>query len=326
MKKVFVVTLWLGVVTSCLSAAMVEPGWVDARAVWFLHADVEAVLALPLVKECPVMKGDAPLPGRRWRAVTEKLGLDPRRDLLDVTIYATQYEGDVGVMLIHLRSYDRGRMLAYLKERRPDVTTSLHGDLPLYSWNQRYKRGHLEVTGAMPREDLLVIGADASHVRAALDVLAGKRPGLAPDAPLLRGMEAGSLWMCQALDVPAGYRATTWCPVLRQVKSASARWWNSGNHVWGRYLLHAVDAETASLVAQAVEGLKAMFALRFAGHPQVLALLGGVSSKADGAFYTFAWQGTFEEIKAAVTHLHPMHPRRKRPSHPPTTPADPQKP
>jgi hypothetical protein len=52
----------------------------------------------------------------RMQRVWNQIGMNPRQDLLAVTIYSTQYEGDVGVGLFHVENVDRKKMLSAVKE------------------------------------------------------------------------------------------------------------------------------------------------------------------------------------------------------------------
>ena len=74
----------------------------------------------------------------------------------------------------------------------------------------------------------------AEQVKAALDVLDGKKPGLAKDAPLLKGIATKALFASRGIDVPEEYRKTARCPVLQNCKAATAVWTEKGGQIMGR--------------------------------------------------------------------------------------------
>ncbi len=308
MKKSLLMTVLLIVALACTGwAGPANPAHIAENAVWVGHADVEKMIALPLMSECPFMTGKETRSAQRLQAFIEKTGLDPRKDLKGVTVWSTQYEGDVGVAIIYLQNLDRQKLTAFLREKRPEVKTVSEAGHDLYSWNMRCMRKDIEVTGTFIDDETILIGADRSHVLAALEVFAGTHPSLKAGHELLKGNEAGTLWFCNAVKVPEAYRQTTRCPVLRQCQSAMARWWVQDETVLGRYTLNAINAETATLLSQAIEGFKALFALRFNGQEPMMQLLKGFSMKTDGTALTVSWRGSFDEIRQAARTMHELH-------------------
>ena len=150
--------------------------------------------------------------------------MNPMEDVLGATLYSNRYGGHVGVGLVYVKKLDRQKMVGLLKEKHPDHKTSEYGSRTLYSWTVGHHGKKMDLTGTFASDTLIVIGADAEQVKAALDVLDGKKPGLAKDAPLIKGIPKTALFASRGIDVPEDYRKTTRCPVLHNCKAASAVW------------------------------------------------------------------------------------------------------
>jgi hypothetical protein len=282
-------------------SAPVDPGKIPAQAVWFAHFDLEKIHSMPLFQACPIMNDPESKPAKRIARLNERIGLDVRRDILSVTAFCSQYEGQFGVAVISLRPFDRKQLTAAFQRKWPEHRSETYHGLTLVTWQVKAKRVCLpEMTGAFFDDKTIVVGIDRDHVKHALDVLAGRQPGMSPDAILLRGMMPDSIWMANAIEVPAPYQLHTKCPVLKHCVSASARWWESEGWVMGRYNLKAVNPETARLFVQAMDGMKAVAALKFAEFSPVLKHLEALSYKADGPYFTLSWRGAMAEIVKTV--------------------------
>ena len=118
--------------------------------------------------------------------LAKKLGMNPIEDVLGATLYADSY-GKIGVGLIYVKRLDRERMVNFLREKHPDYRTSEYGSRLLYMWTDGHHGQKMDLTGTFASDRLIVIGAGAEQVKAALDVLDGKKPGLADDASLIKG-------------------------------------------------------------------------------------------------------------------------------------------
>ena len=139
-------------------------------------------------------------------------------DVLGATLYSNSYGGQVGVALIYVKKLDRERMVNCLREKHPDYKTSEYGSRLLYSWTAGHHGKKMDLTGTFASDTLIVIGADAEQVKAALDVLDGKKPGLAKDAPLIKGIPRLPFWPPEGSTFP---RTTARRPSAPCCKSAS---------------------------------------------------------------------------------------------------------
>ncbi|HNV72948.1 MAG TPA: hypothetical protein PKO06_24780, partial [Candidatus Ozemobacteraceae bacterium] len=157
MRLLLVIWMVLGLVSVGWSGPA-NSAHIAENAVWVGHAGVEKMCALPLVAECPFMSGTETKSARHLQAFIEKTGLDPRKDVRAVTAWATQYEGDVGVMIIYAQHVDRARLVAFLREKRSEVKEETVSGYDLYTWNMRYMRKQLEVTGTFVDDQTILVG------------------------------------------------------------------------------------------------------------------------------------------------------------------------
>lgn len=318
MKRFAVLSLMMVLFASIAWAGPIAPKDIGADAKWFGHVDFDAIRSLALVQDLKDKCPDKARCEEKMQSLARKIGLDSLDDVQGVTLYSTQYGGKMGVALFYAKKLDKQKMLDLLKEKHPDRTTAEYGSRTLYGWTAGHEGHKMDLTGAFASETLLVIGAGAAQVQAALDVLDGKKAGLASSAPLLAGIPEKALFASRAIDVPEDYRKTTRCPVLRNCKSATVAWAEANGQITGKYDFAADSPETANNFKAIVEGFKAMGLLRFGDLPAVKKVLDGATTAVDGATFTATFAATTADIEAAIQAV--ME-RRKAATSPAAAPA-----
>jgi hypothetical protein len=239
----------------------------------------------------------------RMQGVSQQIGMNPMEDLLAVTVYSTQYEGDVGVGLFYVKKVDRKKLLSVMEERQPDHETSQHGDHTLYTWTVKHRRGEIELTACFATKQLIVIGSDEGHVKAALDTIDDENDGLDADSALLAGASKKSLFVSNAVDVPSDYLKMTKCPVLRKCSAASANLTEKKGKITAKYVFTVDSEETASGFKGMVDAALAMGRSRAGDVEAVTKVLDGVESKAKGEVFSLTWKTTTDDIQAAVKQM-----------------------
>ena len=193
MKRLVAFTAIMLLSVGLASAGPIVPKDIGAAAKWFGHVNFEAIRSMKLVQDlkakCPVHQQCQ----AKMAELAKKLGMNPMEDVLGATLYSDHYGGKVGVVLIYVKKLDRERMVNMLREKHPDYKTSEYGSRLLYIWTDGRHGKKMDVTGTFASDKLIVIGAGAEQVKAALDVLDGKKPGLAKDAPLIKGIPGTAL-------------------------------------------------------------------------------------------------------------------------------------
>jgi hypothetical protein len=283
-----------------VSAGPIVPKDIGADAQWFGHVNCEALRSMELVQglkdKCPIHQQCQ----AKMEELAKKLGMNPMEDVQGATLYSTQYGGNIGVCLIYVTKLDRQKMLAMLKEKHPDHKTTEYGSRTLYSWTDGHKGKKMDLTGTCASDTLIVIGADAEQVKAALDVLDGKKPGLAKDAPLLKGIPTKALFASRGMDVPETYRKTTRCPVLQNCKAATVVWTEKGGQITGKYEFTTDSEQTAKNFKAIVDGLKAMGELRCGGMPAVKTVIDGLKCRAKGDSFTATFTTSTADAESAI--------------------------
>lgn len=304
MRSLLLILGFLLLNVSCLFAGPVIPADLDANALWYGHVDMEAIMNLPLVKELH-RKAIDKNKGKNFMArLGHKIGMQLMGEFLSATMYSTQYEGEFGVVLMKFKNdLPKDNLHAIFAQKCPDRKETRIGHRTAYSWNMRCGRKRMQVSGCFVNDRQILIGRDLHHLERALEVLDGRRPAMANGNPLFKGLTPGVLFVSRAIAVPAAYQGTTYCPVLRHCHEAFARWTCFGNDIRGRYEFQANDREKAALYLQAIEGMKAMFSLRFSDHDRVMHLLDGFSCSQEGKSIILTWEGKTGQVKKAVNQI-----------------------
>jgi hypothetical protein len=198
---------------------------------------------------------------------------------------------------------DQEKILASLKECYPERATSLYGARTLYSWTARHAQSEMPLTGAFASDQLIVMGEDAEEVKAALDVLDGKRPGLTSSSPLLAGVSPQAIFVSKGVDVSADDRARTRCPVLRNCEAASVQWSQQDGVLTAAYRLTATSEEAAQAYQAVVGGFKALADLRGQDSPALSGLLRGLTYRADGKIFTANWEAKVQAVREAMEQM-----------------------
>jgi hypothetical protein len=300
MRRIAAFTVIMLASAGFASAGGIVPKDIGADAKWFGHVNFESLRSLKLVQDlkdkCPVHQ--------QWQAkmqeLSQKLGMNPMEDVLGVTLYSNRYGGQVGVGLVYVKNLDRQKMAGLLKEKHPNHKTSEYGNRTLYTWEVKGHGKTMSLTGTFASDTLIAIGADAAQVKAALDVLDGKRPGLAEDASLLQGIPATALMASRGIDVPEEYRKTTRCPVLHNCKSATVVWTEKDGTIAGQYEFATTSEATANNFKAIVDGFKAMGELRYNDVPAVKKVMDGLKVETKGETFVATFTVSTEDVESMV--------------------------
>ena len=300
MKRFAALTAVVVLSAGFASAGPLVPKDIGANAKWFGHVNVEAIRSMKLVQD---MQAQCPAYQRcqaKMAELAKKLGMNPLEDILGATLYSDHYGSQVGVALVYVKKLDREKMLKLLKERHPDSKSSQYGSRTLHTWTASHHGKKMDLTGTFASDTLVVIGVDVQQVQAALDVLDGKKPSLAQNAPLIAGIPQTALFSSRGIDVPEDYRKTTHCPVLHNCKAASAFWTEKAGQITGKYEFTTVSEETAKNFKAIVDGFVAMAQLRDSDLAAVKKVLDGLKVETKGASFTATFTTSTGDVEAAV--------------------------
>jgi hypothetical protein len=300
MKRFIALTAIVLLSAGFVSAGPMVPKDLRSDTKWFGHVDFEAVRSLKLLQDfkdkCPVyQKCQA-----KMQELAKKLEMNPMEDVLGATLYSNRYGGHVGVCLVYVKKLDQQKMVSLLKEKHPDYKTSEYGSRTLYLWTVKHHGKKTDLTGTFANDKLIVIGDIDEQVKAALDVLDGRIPGLAMDAPILKGIPTKALFASRGINVPEDYRKTTKCPVMHNCKAATAVWTEKGGQITGRYEFATDSEETAKNFKAIVDGLKAMGELQCGNIPAAKKVMDGLKCSAKGDSFTATFSTSTADAESAV--------------------------
>ncbi|NDC64847.1 MAG: hypothetical protein EBZ59_12910, partial [Planctomycetia bacterium] len=278
-------------------AAPFDLGRVASGATWVMHLDMDAA------RESTVMQRAMeravkmhPEAEQMLKMGAAMMGMDPRKDLRDVTAYGLDTDKRNGVMIVRAKA--NRAMLEKMVEKAPDHETMEHRKYTLHAWTHKGWKGRKgeRVVGAFYRGDVMVFAGTPDRVKAALDVLDGEEDSAAGDGPLGGRVRPGSILVARAAAVDPD----TKCPVLRQGKSFRVAMGENDGVSFYRAKLDMTSAEAAELAEDVVEGMEALGRLRFGDDKAALKLVDGVATKTEGSTCMISWDAPADDVWTVV--------------------------
>jgi hypothetical protein len=280
-----------------LAAAPLDLATVAGDAKWLMHFDMDAVRDSVVVKRAwEKMQKMHPHAGGMLDMAAKMSGMDPRKDLRDVTAWGLDTDKRNGVMIV--RGKVNREMLEKMVAKAADHKTMEHRTHMLHAWTHKGWRGRggENVVGAFHRDDVLVFGRTPEKVKAALDVLDGKAAAAAGDGPLGGRVRPGSILVARAAAVDPD----TKCPVLKQGRAFRVAMGESEGKSFYRARLQMESPAAADAVEDVVEGFVALGRLRWGDDADALRLVNAVEIDVAGDSCTIAWDAEAERVAQAV--------------------------
>lgn len=291
------------------AAKPVSLATVPADAVWMMHLDMDAARASTVVRRmCERAMALHPQAEAMMTMAIGMTGMDPRKDLHDVTVYGRDTDKRNAVMVV--RGKANRALLEKMVEKARDHRTMEHGGRTLHSWTQGGRRGDTggTVVGAFQADDRMVFARSSDAVRMALDVLDGSKAAYGK-GPLAGGVKSGSILVARAAAVDP----QTKCPVLREGRGFRVAAGEFEGRSFYRAKLDMKSAETADLAEDVVEGFEAVVRLRWGGDDDAMKLLSGLRTETDGETCMISWDAAaddmWEAMDRAVTQWERKHRR-----------------
>ena len=174
-----------------------DPAQVPADARYVLHLDM-----------------DAARPTQLWGAIDDRLvgneafgakvgqfelgsGMHFPRDLHDVTVYGRAVGDEAAVVLVHAKM-NRDQLMTAL-QFADNYSSDLFGKYEIAIWDDDNR----PLFAAFHGESTFLIARSEDNLKSALDVMDGKLPPLAADAPLAAGAKQPALAYVAATDLAA---------------------------------------------------------------------------------------------------------------------------
>lgn len=306
MKVATLTTIALLLTIGAAQAAPLVPAHVPADAKWVIHVDFEQMRASKLSEACRAEMEKHDKFNEKIKEVTEKLGMNPMKDLLGVTAYDTKYGTRKGVVLIHCNKLDRKKLHAMFEKKHPDAKTSKYGDWTLSTWHAKHKHGEHMITGTFANDNTIALSGDADKLKRALDVITGKSKSASADSELLAGIGKKSIMAARAINVDPEYMKKTRCPVLKNCTEATVVWKEKKGQLSGQYAFVTKDENTAKSFKAVVEGMKGLARIKLRGNELAMKLVNGLKAKAKGNELSVSFKANSDDIIDAAKKMKDM--------------------
>ena len=246
---------------------------------WVLNLDMKAAQASPMLQ---AMAGLIDTDKRqeaqnKLAAIKAMFGIDLLKDIDQLIIAGNGNKEQGGVAYVY-GTFDVQRLCTILAGSK-NYTTVQHDGFTVLGWNddsQKYL--------SFAKPGLAMLSSSQATLTDALDVLAGKMTGLAPDSDFKTALTrpGQELLTLQAVDVPAIVGAQPTAEALKQAQALRLSVRAAGAESLDADLsVTAVSDETALQIQQALMGVQALTMLRSAEAPEpaALAALAKITSK-----------------------------------------------
>jgi hypothetical protein len=280
-----------------LAAAPLDLTAVPADAKWLMHFDMDAARDSIVVQRAwERMLKMHPHAGGMMDMAAKMTGMDPRKDLRDVTAWGFDTDKRNGVMVV--RGKVNRELLEKMVEKAADHKTMKHGDYTLHAWTHKGWRGRrgAQVVGAFHRDDVMVFGRAPDKVKAALDVLDGTAGGVNGEGPLAGRVRPGSILVARAAAVDP----ETKCPVLKQGRAFRVAMGENAGQSFYRARLEMESRAAADAVEDVVKGFTALGRLRWGDDADALQLVNAVQVDVAGETCTIAWDAAADRVATVV--------------------------
>ena len=270
---------------------------VAADAKWVMHVDMDALVASTVVQKayhkCLEMHKDVE---KKMDMVCGKAGMDPRKDIHGVTLYGKDTNKEHGVMVVHA-NVDQEHLLEMVA-KAPDHKATSYGSYELHSWTQKcWKKKSRMVVGTFYKPNIMVFAGCDKAVKAALDVLDGKSPGIkGKESPLAGRTMPGSIFVARASMIDPKTR----CPVLKQAKSFRIALGENKGESFYRARVFMKSPEAGDQVKAITEGFGALMALKHGSDVQAMRLIDGLEVTTKGVKLNIRWNASAEDVWTVV--------------------------
>lgn len=301
-------------------AAPLAPAAIPEEVRWVIHVDLDAARAAPAWDALRARFPEQPLRELRGKLkVIEGItGLNIETQLHGLTLYGTGFDELSSCLLIYA-PMDQERLVAFLKLDQ-EFSTIDHKGNTIVNWRDK-GRDRLMYGAFFQQESgqVAIVGPSAQMVAQALDVVAGRSPGLKSGSPLVPadtrpagvGTARPFLWIAgrNIGELPRIQKVES--PFLLQMENASLAFSTTEDRLTARLLVTALNEKAAQQMAAAAEGVKAMVTLtaadeRAPARAKLLAsTLQALTVTADLRNVTAEWNITFDKLAALADVVRP---------------------
>jgi hypothetical protein len=253
---------------------------VPADAQWVIHLDMEKLVSSALFKML-TEDGRGIDIQKKAGEFSEKLKMDPFKDLKAVTVFGRGEAGEEPVVAVS-GNFDKTYLIGLLKAESSYKETP-YGKYTLYNWEDEH-------FGVFANDNLVLITEKEADIKSALDALDGKVKNAAasPLVARLQKESAGAIAVFAVADIAGltgerkGAAASHEIPaMLAKMQSATGAISETGDRVNLKVEIGAATDQVAKDIEAAVRGVIALVNLQFTdSDAQVLTR--GINVKVDG--------------------------------------------
>jgi hypothetical protein len=271
---------------------------VAADAKWAAHLDVDALMASSMVQKArqEVLKKH-PEAEQHLAMIRNICKFDPTKDIHGITIYGRQIKKDTGVAIVRAK-VDQNMLLEKAK-LAPEHRVSTYGKYELHSWihakGSKHERG---MTGTFYKPDVMIFGASADEVMAALDVLDGAKPNFAAKGPSpCSSIPSGAVLVAGVTSL-ADANLPCKSPLVKQVDSLGIAMGENQGQVFFAAKLAVKQAEIAQQMKAVVEGAIALAALTKSDDAEAIKMINAVKVTVAEKTVSVEWQAPVDAVWA----------------------------
>lgn len=299
MKKGIIVCMAAALVVGTAYGGMLKDQDVSATAKWAVHFDMEKFLASKIGKLVTDETANPELK-KGLEMLREKIGFDPMKNVSSVTLYGEDYRNGGGVAIIKgpantdtITSLEK--MIAGTKTHEQIS----YGPRVIHSWVDEHKKKPAAICFYAP--GVTLAGGDTGGIKAAIDVLDGKKAGLKAGFGLKMPGNGGFLAIAaDKYEGRIGNKAKA--AVLQNADWVALSVGNSGENVDLDLKLGANTEENSRQMEQVVRGLIAFMSLSRDQNPVAADIAKAVSVNVDngtvGVKFSYSSESLYKLIKA----------------------------
>jgi hypothetical protein len=305
-----------------LSAAPLNPDMVCGKAQWVAHLDVDAMRTSTFVQsayqefldECPV----AGIATAAFETSGRAVGMDPRKDLHGITLYGPKVGKEKGVLIVTADANQDA--LAEKVKEAPGYKSSKHGDRELHSWTHKDHGRERPVTGAFFDDKVVVFADSVAAIKAALDVMDGKKPAcsckvLAAKAP------QGTHLLARVVGI-AAVKLPHDSELIKKIESVSIATGETGGKSFSRVTVVTNCPDCAKQIGGVARGIRALGLLHAVDCPDAKQFVEKLRIKVDDKTVTVnnsapadaVWQHVRTNMPKIIEHhrkMRKMHKAKK---------------
>lgn len=155
-------------------AGPLRPAEVSKDAKWVAHLDVEQLKA-GQIGQYLLQQASTEEMNRKAAAFILVCGFDPRKDISSITAYGNSGQPEQGVMILR-GVFDQNRLVT-LAQANEDYEGITYGNYTIHSWVDK-KKCCQRMFGVVHGGNALLLSKTQEEIKAALDVLDGRAPGM----------------------------------------------------------------------------------------------------------------------------------------------------